>query len=53
MHAVEARGVFHEEMARFQPVLGSPPSRECFEVSVMRRRSRRHGQGQNAQGELS
>ncbi len=34
MHAVEARGVFHEEIARFQPVLGSPPSRECFEVSV-------------------
>ncbi|WP_102126510.1 antibiotic biosynthesis monooxygenase family protein [Deinococcus planocerae] len=34
MQAVEARGVFHEEIAHFQPVLGSPPSRECYEVSV-------------------
>ncbi|WP_216320623.1 antibiotic biosynthesis monooxygenase family protein [Deinococcus aestuarii] len=34
MHAAEARGVFHEEIARFQPVLGAPPSREDYEVSV-------------------
>ena len=36
MRAVEARGVFHEETACFQPVLGAPPSGECFEVSVSR-----------------
>ncbi len=36
MRAVEARGVFHEEIACFQPVLGAPPSREDYEVSVSR-----------------
>lgn len=34
MRAAEARGVFHEELAYLRPVLGSPPSRECYEVSV-------------------
>ncbi|GMA14165.1 hypothetical protein E5F05_02965 (plasmid) [Deinococcus metallilatus] len=34
MRAVEASGVFQEEIARFQPVLGAPPSRDYYEVSV-------------------
>ena len=34
LRAVEASGWFREEIARFQAVLGSPPSREHYEVSV-------------------
>ena len=32
--ATEASGRFQEEVARFQPVLGAPATREHYEVSV-------------------
>ena len=34
LRALEASGWFQEEVARFQAVLGAPPSREEYEVSV-------------------
>lgn len=34
LRALEASGWFQEEVARFQAVLGAPPSREHYEVSV-------------------
>ncbi|WP_019586213.1 antibiotic biosynthesis monooxygenase family protein [Deinococcus apachensis] len=34
LQAAEASGLFQEEIARFQPVLGAPPSGEDYEVSV-------------------
>lgn len=34
LRALEASGWFQEEVARFQAVLGAPPSREDYEVSV-------------------